>query len=156
MWQERDATHASCRSVLVYFLSFFLECQIVRLIIFMIYFPNPRDQCSKVDFSSMCVPLEHWTRGWGFAVFLFYTFRIRKTKKHTHQAEFSLRLFLPHRDRFWKSHKICADARETAVMRGEWKKTLAVGERSLIWTSGDRFWKSHKFNFVYSALLLRL
>ena len=30
----------------------------------------------------------------------------------------------------------CADARETAVMRGEWKKTLAVGERSLIWTSG--------------------
>ena len=97
MWQERDATHASCRSVLVYFLSFFLECQIVRLIIFMIYFPNPRDQCSKVDFSSMCVPLEHWTRGWGFAVFLFYTFRIRKTKKHTHQAEFSLRLFLPHR-----------------------------------------------------------
>ena len=30
----------------------------------------------------------------------------------------------------------CADARETAVMRGEWKKILAVGERSLIWTSG--------------------
>ena len=30
----------------------------------------------------------------------------------------------------------CADAREIAVVRGEWKKILAVGERSLFWTSG--------------------
>ena len=66
--------------------------------------------------------LRHSLRAKCFVAWMFFRGWVRKA------------LFLGEFVRF--AVYACADASEIAVMRGEWKKILAVGERSLIWTSG--------------------
>ena len=70
----------------------------------MIYFSQPPRPMFNIififDSFSMFLRVEHWIRGWGFVVFLFYTRCKKKSENVILQAEFPLRLFLPHRGPF--------------------------------------------------------
>ena len=106
MWQERDATHASCRSVLVYFFIIFLRMSHCAPNYFYDLFPPTPGTNVRRLISHRCAYHLNIGLGGGVSQSSYFTHSAFAKRKNT-RTRLNFRCVYSCRtgDRFWKSHK---------------------------------------------------